>query len=115
MLNQQIKKTIVDALMKVVDSAPTISNSPKLYANDYLTYRQGYAKQYRTSDENFQSWIDYVFSVLKIVAQHIDSNLSYSVYKEIYNIAYRNSVDNASKTIEICRIILDYAHKIVEM
>lgn len=118
MLNQQVKKTIIDALMKVVDSAPTRSNYYNNTNPQYRTntiYGQEHAVQYGISNEIFQAWINYVFSVLNITAQHVDSNLSYSVYTQIQNIVCLNSVDNASKTIDVCRIILDYAHKIVEM
>lgn len=122
MLNQQIKKTIVNALMKVVDSAPTRSNSQykNLYTSGYsyqpnMAYKQGYTEQYRVSNEKFKIWIDYVFSVLNIADQHIDSSISYSVRQKIQNIMALNSLDNTSKTIEICKIILDYARSIINM
>lgn len=122
MLNQQIKKTIVNALMKVVDSAPTRSNSQykNLYTSGHsyqtkMAYNRGYTEQYGVSNEKFKIWIDYVFSVLNIADQQIDSSVSYSVYQKIQNIIALNSLDNTTKTVEICKIILDYARNILNM
>lgn len=131
MLNPQIKKTIVDALIKVVDSAPNMSNRqynsdksrnyPRNYYQAGGTYRPGYTYQsdmvYQSdiSNENFEVWINYVFSVLKITAQQINSNLSYTVYQQIQNIVYQNNRNNSSKTIDICRILLDYAQNILKL
>ena len=117
MLNQQIKKTIIDALMKVVDSAPTRSNSRyNSYTPGYLystSYKTGYIEPYTISDESFKVWTNYVFSVLQIAAQQVDPSISYPVYKQIQSIVYLNGSDNASKTLDICRIILDYARNIL--
>lgn len=113
MHNQQIKKTIIDALMRVVDSAPTRSNSQY---NPYQTnslYGIETSKPYEITDESFKIWINYVFSVLNIAAQQVNSNLSYSVNKQIQRILYQEGADNATKTIEICRIILNYARSIL--
>lgn len=110
---ERLKKYIIDALMRVVDSAPTRSNSQY---NSYQTnalYRVENSKPYEITDESFKIWINYVFSVLNIAAQQVNSNLSYSVNKQIQSILYQNGADNATKTIEICRIILDYARNIL--
>lgn len=131
MLNPQIKKTIVDALMKVVDSAPSMSNRqnksntfrnyPRNYYQTGERYRPGYMyqsdmiHQSDVSNENFEVWINYVLSVLKITAQQVDPNLSYTVYQQVQNIVHQGNSNNSSKTIGICRILLDYAQDILKL
>lgn len=131
MLNSRIKKTIVDALMKVVDSAPNVSNiqyNPdkyRDYAMNYYqsggTYKPGYTYQsdmlYQSdiSNENFEVWINYVFSVLGITARQVDSKLSYTVYQQIQTILCQGDRNNFSKTNDICRALLNYAQNILKL
>ena len=132
MLNPQIKKTIINALMKVIDSAPNMPNKQynsymsNYYPQDLYQTKETYGHKYtyqsdmiypsnNVTNESFEIWINYVFSVLKITAQQIDSNISYDVYQQIKTIVSQNNEDNSSKTINICRIILNYAQNILNM
>lgn len=127
-LNPQIKKTIVDALMQVVDSAPCMTN--RQYTSDVFSNYPRYYQAERTysprstynsdkgclsdvSNENFKIWINYVFSVLNITAQQVDSNLSYLTYSQVQNVVRQVDKSNFSKTTDICSILLEFARKII--
>lgn len=115
MINQQVKKTMIDALMKVVDSAPTRSNNHQgtYPMQPSYPYYSTQAHQETITTERFNIWIDYVQSVLKITSQQIDMNLYLSVLNNIQNIVFQPGTNYALKTNEICKILLNFAQNIL--
>lgn len=120
-LDPQIKQTVVDALIKVVENAPTkvLVNSP-FGSYPYITPSGSpynplprSLNPYEVTQSRFNIWINYVNSTLQIVSQYVDSSLSFSVQSNIQMIASQSGLDYATKTNNICQIILDFARKIL--
>ena len=125
MMDHQIKTMIVNAIMKVVDSAPrqlNIQSSQKrvgLHYSPFTSYQftNPYQSEmlYQTDNykEHFDVWINYVWSILKTASSHIDSNLYISVQMQIQSILTQPNIDYASKTTAICKTLLDLASRIL--
>ena len=125
MMDHQIKTMIVNAIMKVVDSAPrqlNIQSSHKRVSPRYspsTPYQSAHPYQsemlYQTDDykEHFDVWMNYVWSILKTASSHIDSNLYISVKMQIQSILTQPNMDYALKTTAICKTLLDLASRIL--
>lgn len=116
-MDHQIKTMIVDALMKIVDSAPT-KNPYQQYVTEQLwqtqnPYQANKIQRSTVSKDSFDIWMNYIFSVLKITEQYIDSGLYLSVCNQIQSVALHADIDYTKKTYEICRILLEFARKIL--
>ena len=101
-MDYQAKSMIVDALTKIIDEAP-----PKP-ARQYASYPQTYI----VSKEIFGIWVDYIFSVMNIISSYVDvsiclSNINSIIMQPCPNNEYSPQVNT------ICRIILDFAQKIL--
>lgn len=124
-MDHQIKTIIVNAIMKVVDSAPKQVNiqtsqkrvSPHHSPSTAHQFAHPYQSEmlYQTDDykDHFDVWINYVWSILKTASSYIDSNLYISVKKQIQNILTQSNMDYASKTTAICKTLLDLASRIL--
>lgn len=99
-MDQKIKKTIIDALMKVVDSAPT---------------RNNWFSQQDVTEDSFNSWMNYVNSVFQITSQYLNTNSLFAIYSSIQTIAMQTNMDYVSKTNAICQRILDFARSILNL
>lgn len=104
MMNHQVKTMLVDALMKVVDNAPTKSAS---YSQDIPI-------------ANFNSWINYIYSILKIFADDLNPgdyamicNNIQNVVNEPYNSG--NQMILRDKTLKICQLVLNFARQVLYM
>lgn len=98
MLDQQIKTTIINALTRVVNSAPT---------QNYAMYQYGITKA------DFDIWINYVNSTINITARHVDANLCMNVQNNIYQVVIQNTMDYTAKIDSICQILLNFARQII--
>lgn len=132
-MDHQIKKTIVKALMNAVDSAPTNSNSKKMYEpvfqseNPYQKYapkpifqpKNPYHEyvnyQITVSKSSFDVWINYIFSVLETTEPYVNPYLYLAILNQIQNIAIQADADYTKKTLEICKIILEFARQILNL
>lgn len=100
-MDSQIKKTLVEALIKVVENAPTRTSAVNgNFSNSIIQSR-------------FDIWINYVNSILQITSQYVDTSLYFTVRNNIQNTAMQSSLDYATRTNNICQIILDFARKIL--
>lgn len=119
MMDHQIKTMIVDALMKVVDSAPINSQNPykRYFLNQpYIQenpYQKLIANQLTVSKSSFDTWKDYALSVLGITEQYINAYLYTTVVNQIQNVVLRTDTDYTEKTTEICRILLELAKRVL--
>lgn len=104
-MDYQTKDMIINALMKVVKNAPTNST------NQYAVYSP-YQKTYDITKEQFDIWINYVYSILKIISSYVDVNTCLS---HISNIIADPYDAYASKINTICQKILDFARTIISM
>lgn len=111
-MNHEIKKIIIDAIMKVVDSAPSKKNT-KL--NSYNPYDYKSTNPFEVTKEEFDIWIDYVLSIIKIASKHIDMNLCLSIQKNINNIVSQQGDDYMTKTNTICQMLLNFARQIINL
>lgn len=99
-MDQRIKETIINALMNVVDSAPTRNLS---------SYKYG------ISQENFNIWLNYVQSTIKITSRYVDMNLCLDVQNKINQVNHEQDSDYSTKIISICQILLNFAQSIIYM
>lgn len=123
MMDHQIKTMIVNAIMKVVDSAPRqLQASQKRVSPHYspstpyqFTHPYQSEMLYQTDNykEHFDVWMNYVWSILKTASSHIDSNLYISVQMQIQSILTQPNMDCTSKTTAICKTLLDLASRIL--
>lgn len=98
-MDHQTKMMIVDAIINVVDSAPT---------------RKNYNPSIGVTKESFEIWIRYVNAVLQITSQHLISNLTFTVNSQIQNILLKN-IDYTTKTFDICEILLSFAKSVLSL
>lgn len=113
-LDSQIKKTIVEALIKVVENAPT---RPTNLNYGYSNYNNSFPNfnPYQVTQSRFNVWIDYVHSILRLTSQYVDANLCFSVQSNIQSIVMQPTSDYNSKTNNICQLILDFAQSIIQL
>ena len=69
-MNNQSKQMVIDAIIKVISAAP----NPYSYNNYYYGYFQTYQSS-DVSEQQFNTWINYVNQVLDISYQHIGLNV----------------------------------------
>ena len=118
-MNHQTKTMIVDAIMKVVDSAPTKAQyAYQQYATEYVNqpgnlYRSNVTYQTGVSKASFDVWMNYIASVLNLVAQHIGSSQQLAVLNHVQNIALQTDIDYNQKTTAICQVLLEFARRIL--
>lgn len=131
MMDHQIKTMIVNAIMNVVDSAPTNSKrphepifqpvnpyqqlSPKPIFQPESPYTQLINSQTTVSKSSFDIWMNYVFSVLKIAEPYINPYLYLATLNGIQNVSTKVNSDYTNKTLEVCKIILDFARQILNL
>lgn len=97
-MNPQTKKMIIEALIQVVESAPT---------------KQGAFNNREITKEIFEIWMDYVNSVFRIISQYISNDSFFTAYNGIQNIVMRHDVNYTTKTYMICQNVLDFARIII--
>ncbi len=103
-MNHQVKTMLVDALMKVVDNAPTKS----------VSYSQDIPRA------NFKVWIDYIYSILKIFADDLNPRDYVMICNDIQNIVNAPHNSNSQmilrdKTLKICQLLLNFARRVLYM
>ncbi len=103
-MNHQVKTMLVDALMKVVDNAPTKSVS---YSQDIPI-------------ANFNSWINYIYSILKIFENDLNPGDYMMICNDIQSILNAPYNSNSQmilrdKTVKICQLLLNFARSILYM
>lgn len=97
-MNYEIKKLAVDALLKVVDASPTRSCNGNFFS---ITKQQ------------FDIWIEYVFSTLDIISDIIGSHRYISTKQKIQELVLQSTTDYISKIFPIVQILLDLAKEII--
>ena len=102
-MDYQVKNMIVNALMKIVEDAPT-----KHDVHYYISYPENYG----INKESFDIWTNYIFSVMKIISSYVDvsiclSNISSIIMQPCPNNEYSAQVNT------ICHIILNFAKKVL--
>lgn len=121
-IDPRIKQTMIDALIKVVESAPTRAINSSFGYSPYNTpYSNPYSPQpmiqkpYEITQSHFDVWMNYVHSTLRIVSQYIDASLSYTVQKKIQMVVLQPGLNLASKINNICQILLDFARSLINL
>lgn len=113
MMNHEIKKMIVDAIMKVVSDAPTrqyIKYNPYSYMSNLQ-----YNNQSKITKEKFDIWLNYALSVLKIISEDIDIGLYATLRDNVQNIANQPSNNYELKINSICQLLLSFARQIINL
>lgn len=101
-MDSQTKTMIVNALMKIVDEAPT------KFIAQYTSYPQAYT----VSKERFDIWTNYIFSVMNIISSYVNVSACLSSIQNV--IMQPNSNNEYSLQVNsICQIILKFAQTIL--
>lgn len=101
-MNYQTKSMIVNALTKIVDDAPT----------KFVAQNAAYAQTYGVTKDNFNIWINYIFSVMKIISSYVDVSGCLLNINSVINQPDSTS-DYSLKVNSICKIILEFARGIL--
>lgn len=109
MMDQQIKKTILDALMNVVDSAPTKARNYYAHFNNHPSM----SNSYDVTPEQFNIWINYINSTLQIISQYIGMGLYMTIRNDISALANQSSANYTQRTFDICDRLLNFAQTII--
>ena len=109
MMDQRIKKTILDALMNVVDSAPTKARNYYAHYNSHSSI----ANPYEVTSEQFNIWINYINSTLQIISQYIGMGLYITIRNDISTLANQSSANYTQRTFDICDRLLKFAQTII--
>ena len=101
-MDYKIKNMIVNALIGVVDNAPTKTTM------QFATY----PPSSMVNKERFDAWIRYINSVMQVTSSYVDvsgcvSNINTVVMQPNPNNEYASKVNN------ICQIVLDFARAIL--
>lgn len=102
-MEHQTKNMIVNALINVVNDAPTSPTS-----RSYQLHQSPYG----ATKESFEIWIQYVYSVMGIISSYVNVN---TCVANIQNIAIQENKGYNVKTNSICQIILDFAKTVLYM
>lgn len=97
---------MVDALIKLVDSAPTMQASASSF------YAQGY-QNYDITQAEFALWTNYVDSVLKTLYEFAGLNEIYSTQINISQIMIHNELLFMERIFQIKHELLELARKIL--
>lgn len=100
-MDYQTKTMVTNALIKLVDNAPTMT------AYQYTTYPQNYITK-----ERFDIWVNYIFSVMKIISSYVDVNECLSSINKVIMQPNLNN-EYSSQVNSICQIILNFARSIL--
>ena len=111
-MDQKIKKMIIDALMNVVDSAPTKTRNSNY---NYLPYTNpsSIPNLYEVTPEQFNIWMSYINSTLRIISQYTGMGLYMTIQNDISSIANQPYVNYNQKTFDICDRLLKFAQTII--
>ena len=108
-MDQATKNMIVDSIIKVVENAP---NRPVKHYFSYQSYAGSHPYPYHITPQQFQNWVNYIISVLKIVSSYVDVMVCVS---SINNIVMQQNDNYNKKTNDICQILLDFARSVLNM
>ena len=107
-MNNQSKQIVIDALIKVINAAPT------LYSQGNYMYSL-VSQNSDVSMQEFNTWIDYAIQILDISYNHISINVILSTKMTIYQLASQYEVSNIQRIykikqelINLTQIILQY-------
>lgn len=107
-MRHEIKKILFDALMNVIDDSPTLKKN-----TGYLRNGIAHNIELNVTQDEFNVWVDYMFSTLKIVSQHIEAYVYETARNQIQRIIENSDTLLANKILEIDKILLNLARNIV--
>lgn len=102
-MEHQAKKMIVNALINVVDDAPTSPTSRSYQLQQ---------KPYGVTRDSFDIWLQYVYSIMKIISAYVNVD---ECVADINNIVAQQNAGYNMKTISICERILDFAKTVLSL
>ena len=131
-MEQDTKQMVIDALIKVVNDAPTQptkngSSSMAAEAIDpmaALSFPLGTSflvslaaaymerKKNDISQNTFNLWTKYMFSILEIISQYVNVELCHLSINGILN---QKNMSYAKQTNEICKVLLCFARSVLNM
>ena len=131
-MEQHTKQMVIDALIKVVNDAPTQPTkdgiSPLIAGGigvaatisfpliasflvpSVATYMAG--KKNDISQNTFDIWTKYMFSILEIISRYVNVE---PCLLRINGILNQKSMSYAKQTNEICKVLLDFARSVLNM
>lgn len=105
-VNYQNRQFVIDTLVKLADSSPI----KKAYPN--IIYGKA-GNSYDISQQEFDIWINYINSVLDILAGYINPLEMSLIKTQIRNIASQNELTCAMRALNVERELLNLAQNIL--
>lgn len=102
----QSKQMAIDALIKLVESAPSIHSQVV-----GLPYQQ--SQRYDVSVQEFNNWLDYINSILDITFSYTDFDYIYIVKTRILQISFQNEITFVQRIEQIKSEILNLARRMI--
>ncbi len=102
-MNYQSKQMVINALLKVINAAPT------LYANNNLFYN-AYPPVYSNSDiskQEFDAWVKYANQILDISYDNIGIDDILSMKLKISQISLQSGISNIQRIDQIKRELIN--------
>ena len=131
-MDQETKQMVIDAIIKVVNDAPTQPKKngiPPIVAGEIgamaalsfplstlslvplaAAYMAG--KENDISQKTFDLWTKYVFSILEIISRYVNVMPCLSNINDILN---KKNTSYAIQTNEICKVLLNFARSVLNM
>lgn len=106
-MNNQSKQMVVDALYRVINSAPA------LYSQRNYLYPQTYQTNDVTTQE-FSTWVDYADQILDISYNHVRINAIISTKMMINQLALQCGISNIQRIDQINRELLKLTQAILK-
>lgn len=107
-MRHEVKKILFDALMNVIDDSPTIKKNQANMRN-----ATAYNIELNVTQDEFNVWIDYMFSTLKIISKYIEAYVYETARNQIQGIIEDSQTILANKVLEIDQVLLNLAKNIV--
>ena len=106
-MNNQSKQMVMDALFKVINSAPT------LYSQRNYLYPQTYQKN-DVSTQEFNTWVNYVNQILDISYDHVGLNIIMSTKMMISQLVSQYGVSNIQRIAQIKQELIKLTQAILQ-
>lgn len=106
-MNNQSKQMVMDALFKVINSAPA------LYSQKNYLYPQTY-QTYDVSMQEFKTWVNYVNQILDISYNYLGLNIIMSTKMMISQLVSQYEVSNIQRIDQIKQELIKLTQAILQ-
>lgn len=115
MINKS-KEMVINAIHKVINSAPTINTPANYNYNNYFNYYMNNTRN-DISKQEFDTWINYAYQVLDISYNHIGLNCILATKNTILKLVNQFNqlrTPYMQRVLEICRELFNLVQMILQ-